>query len=66
MNRNTKILLSGIIIGAAAMQLLNMIFSQQSLRIGGEIFVPALVLLIRQAAIKTADIFSTKRRNEHE
>lgn len=66
MNKNTKILLSGIIIGAAAMQLLNMIFSGQPVRIGGEIFVPALVLLIRQAAIKTADIFSTKRRNEHE
>lgn len=64
MNRNTKILLSGIIIGAAAMQLLNIIFSQQSLRIGGEIFVPALVLLIRQAAIKTADIFSVKRRKK--
>lgn len=66
MNRNAKILLSGIVIGAALLQLLNMIFSQQSLRIGGEIFVPVLVLLIRQAAIKTADIFSTKRRNEHE
>lgn len=66
MNRNTKILLSGIVTGAVITQLLNMIFSQQSLRIGGEIFVPALVLLIRQAAIKTADIFSVKRRKEHE
>lgn len=58
MNRNTKILLSGIIIGAVITQLLNMIFSGQPLRIGGEIFVPTLVLLIRQAVIKTVNIFT--------
>lgn len=58
MNRNTKILLSGIVIGAVITQLLNMIFSGQPLRIGGEIFVPALVLLIRQAVIKTVNIFT--------
>lgn len=58
MNRNTKILLSGIITGAATTQLLNMIFFGQSLKIGGEIFVPVLILLIRQAVIKTAGIFS--------
>lgn len=57
MNRNTKILLYGIVTGAAITQLLNMIFFGQSLKIGGEIFVPVLVLLIRQAVIKTADIF---------
>lgn len=57
MNRNTKILLLGIITGAAAVQLLNMIFSGQPLRIGGETFVPVLVILIRQAVIKIMDVF---------
>lgn len=57
MNRNTKILLFGIITGAVTAQLLNMIFSGQPLRIGGEIFVPVLVILIRQAVIKIMDVF---------
>lgn len=57
MNRNTKILLIGIITGAVATQLLNMIFSGYTIRIGGEIFIPLLVILIRQAVIKIIDVF---------
>lgn len=57
MNRNTKILLIGIITGAVIMQLLNMIFSGQPLRIGGELFIPMLVILIRHTVRKIIDVF---------
>lgn len=62
MNRNTKILLIGIITGAVIMQLLNMIFSGQPLRIGGELFIPMLVILIRHTVRKIIDVFRYERR----
>lgn len=49
-------IISIILAGTVIAQLLGIIF-RHSFTIGGEIFVPALVLLIRQAIIKTADIF---------
>ena len=63
MNRNTKILLNGILIGAVITQLLNMTYFRHSFTIGGEILLPVLVLLIRQVIVKIADIF-TEIRNE--
>lgn len=61
MNRNTKILLYGIVTGAVITQLLNTMYFRQSFTIGGEIFMPVLVLLIKQAAIKIKDIFAVIR-----
>lgn len=58
MRKNTKILLYGIVTGAVITQLLNTMYFRQSFTIGGEIFIPVLVLLIRQAVIKITDIFA--------
>lgn len=56
------------IAGVVIAQLLSIIF-RQSVTIGGEILIPALVLLIRQATIKIMDIFTEikdKLRNAEE
>lgn len=61
MNRKTKNLLHAVILTAAAAQLLSIVCFRHSLTIGGEILIPALVLLIRQAVIKTTGIFTEIR-----
>lgn len=53
MNRNTKNLLCTVIPVAVATQLLSIVCFRHEFTIGGEILVPALVLLIRQAVITT-------------
>ena len=63
MNRNTKNLLRAVIPVAVETQLLSIFCFRHSLTIGGEILIPVLVLLIRQAAIKIMDIF-TRIRDE--
>ncbi|MDE6520384.1 MAG: hypothetical protein K2K91_08025 [Ruminococcus sp.] len=50
-------IINRIIAGTVIVQLLSIIF-RQSVTIGGEILIPVLVLLIRQAAIKITDIFT--------
>ncbi|MDE7365397.1 MAG: hypothetical protein K2N27_11085 [Ruminococcus sp.] len=58
MNRKTKNLLHAVIPVTVATQLLSILCFRHSLTIGGEILIPVLVLLIRQAAIKIMDIFT--------
>ena len=53
-------IINRILAGAVIAQLLSIIF-RHSLTIGGEILIPALVLLIRQAVIKIMDIFNVIR-----
>ncbi|MDE7098996.1 MAG: hypothetical protein K2O60_07590 [Ruminococcus sp.] len=62
-NKKTKILLHAVISVAVTTQLLSILCFRHSLTIGGEILIPVLVLLIRQAAIKIMDIF-TEIENE--
>ena len=56
-------IISRIIAGAVIAQLLSIIF-RQSVTIGGEILIPALVLLIRQAAVKIMNIFTRIKKNQ--
>ena len=58
MNRNTKNLLRAVIPAAVAAQLMSIFCFRHSFTIGGEILIPVLILLIRQAAIKITDIFT--------
>ena len=58
MNQNTKILLRAVISAAVATQLLSIACFRHEFKIGGEMLIPALVLLIRQAVIKIIDIFT--------
>lgn len=58
MNRKIKKLLRTVISAAVATQLLSIFCFRHSLTIGGEILIPVLVLLIRQAAVKIMNIFT--------
>ncbi len=57
-NRKTKILLRAVIPAAVATQLLSMVCFRHEFTIGGEMLIPALVPLIRQAVIQIMDIFT--------
>ena len=58
MNRKTKNRLRTVISVAVATQLLSIFCFRHSLIIGGEILIPVLILLIKQAAIKIMGIFT--------
>lgn len=57
MKKRTGILLRAVISAAVATQLLSMVCFRHSFTIGGEMLIPALVLLIRQVVIKIVNIF---------
>lgn len=58
MNRKTKFMFRIVISVAVATQLLSIVCFRHSFTIGGEMFIPMLIILIRQLIVKIMDIFT--------